>query len=140
MSAQSPTSTAQRNVQSVGIILLSVLLGAVGQLMLKSAAVSMGKLDLSPQLLVTMATNPRLILAVAIYGVSAVFWLLALSRADLSFVYPFLSLTYIAVLLGSTFLFNEVINPTRVLGFAVIIGGLLIIAQGERAAHKSSQE
>jgi drug/metabolite transporter (DMT)-like permease len=139
MSAQSPTSTAQRNVQSVGIILLSVLLGAVGQLMLKSAAVSMGKLDLSPQLLVTMATNPRLILAVAIYGVSAVFWLLALSRADLSFVYPFLSLTYIAVLLGSTFLFNEVINPTRVLGFAVIIGGLLIIAQGERAAHRGSQ-
>jgi drug/metabolite transporter (DMT)-like permease len=37
-------------------------------------------------------------------------------------------------------LFNEVINPTRVLGFAVIIGGLLIIAQGERAAHMSSQE
>jgi drug/metabolite transporter (DMT)-like permease len=127
-------------VQSVGIILLSVLLGAVGQLMLKSAAVSMGKLELSPQLLVTMATNPRLILAVAIYGVSAVFWLLALSRADLSFVYPFLSLTYIAVLLGSTFLFNEVINSTRVLGFAVIIGGLLIIAQGERAAHRGSQK
>jgi drug/metabolite transporter (DMT)-like permease len=140
MNAQSPTSTAQRNVQSVGIVLLSVLLGAVGQLMLKSAAVSMGKLELSPQLLVTMATNPRLILAVAIYGVSAVFWLLALSRADLSFVYPFLSLTYIAVLLGSTFLFSEVINPTRILGFAVIIGGLLIIAQGERAAHRGSQK
>lgn len=132
--SETSISTAQRNVQSVGIVLLSVLLGAVGQLMLKSAANSMGKLELSPQLLVTMATNPRLILAVAIYGVSAVFWLLALSRADLSFVYPFLSLTYIAVLLGSTFLFNEVINPTRVLGFAVIIGGLLIIARGERAA------
>jgi drug/metabolite transporter (DMT)-like permease len=127
-------------VQSVGIIFLSVLLGAIGQLMLKSAAVSMGKLELSPQLLVTMATNPRLILAVAIYGVSAVFWLLALSRADLSFVYPFLSLTFIAVLLGSTLLFNEVINPTRVLGFAVIIGGLLIIAQGERATYKVSQK
>jgi len=124
--------TASTNLQTLGVILTSVAVGAVGQLILKAAVNSMGKLELSLSTLVGLATNPLLLLAMGLYGVSAVLWLLALMRAELSFVYPFLSLTFMAVLVGSAVLFNERVSVLRVAGFLIIISGLIIIARGER--------
>lgn len=138
MDHSSPPRTSSANLQSVGILLLSVALGAIGQLTLKQA-VNGGNLTLSVQSLVAMATNPLLIIAIGIYGISAIFWLLALMRADLSFAYPFLSLTYIAVLLGGAILFHEQVTFLRVAGFLVIIGGLLVIAYGERSATRKAE-
>ena len=126
------TRTASTNLQTLGVILTSVAVGAVGQLILKAAVNSMGKLELSLSTLVGLATNPLLLLAMGLYGVSAVLWLLALMRAELSFVYPFLSLTFMAVLVGSAVLFNERVSVLRVVGFLIIISGLIVIARGER--------
>ena len=123
------------NRQAIGILLLSVVAGAIGQLTLKAAVNQVGKLELSAQMLIKLGTNPIFILALGVYFVSAVLWLLGLMKADLSFAYPFLSLTYIAVLLGGALLFHENITWLRLVGCAVIIGGLLIIARGE---NKSS--
>ena len=119
------------NRQAIGILLLSVLAGAIGQLTLKAAVDRMGEMSLSFQMLLGLATNPVFILAMGIYFVSAVLWLLSLLKADLSFAYPFLSLTYIAVLFGGAFFFHESISWLRLVGCAVIIIGLLIIARGE---------
>ncbi len=131
-------TTDQTNVQAppakvesgkVGLLLVSVILGAIGQLMLKIAVTDIGPLVLSLDALLKMATNPMLILSLAIYGVSACLWLLALMKTDLSFAYPFLSLTYIVVLLGSVIVFKEETSPLRLAGFAVVICGLLIVAR-----------
>ena len=127
---------SRTNRQAIGILLLSVLAGAIGQLTLKAAVSQVGKnLELSAPVLIKLGTNPIFILALGVYFVSAVLWLLGLMKADLSFAYPFLSLTYVAVLLGGRLLFNENITWLRLVGCAVIIGGLLIIARGE---NKSS--
>src|SRR5690349_8874257 len=123
------------NRQAIGILLLSVVAGAIGQLTLKAAVNQVGKLELSAPMLIKLGTNPIFILALGVYFVSAVLWLLGLMKADLSFAYPFLSLTYIAVLLGGALLFHENITWLRLVGCAVIISGLLIIAHGE---NKSS--
>jgi drug/metabolite transporter (DMT)-like permease len=127
-----PTQKAS-NLQALGIILLSVALGAVGQLVFKAAMNSIGVLEPSLELLVRMATNPLLLLGGGIFGASTVLWLLALSRADLSFAYPFLSLTYVAVLLGGALLFSEQITPPRIIGFVVVVAGLIIVARGEQS-------
>ncbi len=119
------------NMQMLGIVLLSVTIGAIGQLVLKAALNRMGRLELSFQTLVNMALNPLLLLGLCIYAVSAAFWLLVLTKADLSFAYPFLSLTYIVVLLGGAWLFHDQITFTRLIGFGVTILGLLIIARSE---------
>jgi len=121
------------NMQALGLILLSVALGAVGQLVFKAAMSSIGALQLSLDLLLRMATNPLLLLGVAIFGVSTVLWLLALSRAELSFAYPFLSLTYVVVLIGGALLFKEQITLPRILGFVVVVVGLLVVARGEKS-------
>jgi drug/metabolite transporter (DMT)-like permease len=117
--------------QTIALLLLSVAMGAIGQLLLKAATDQMGDLKLSLDILLKFATNLTFILSMAIYFFSAVLWLLALLKADLSFAYPFLSLTYIAVLVGGAVFFHETITVLRVVGCAVIIAGLIIIARGE---------
>ncbi len=128
------TQATSANMQAVGLVLLSVTLGAIGQLVLKVAVNQMGKLELSISALLSMATNFTLIVALAIYAISAILWLLALMKADLSFAYPFLSLTYIAVLVGGAILFHDQITLLRVVGFVVIMAGLLVIALDERVS------
>jgi len=124
------------NMQAIGMVLTSVAFGAVGQLTLKagmnSIVQSYGKLQLSIDTLTHMATNPLLIVGIAIFGVSTLLWLFALAKADLSFAYPFLSLTYLAVLIGGAFLFGDKVTLPRVIGFAVIIAGVWIVARSEQ--------
>lgn len=124
--------TANANLQSLGLVLTSVAFGAVGQLVLKAGMNSLGGVQLSVDTLLKMATNPLLIVGIAIFGISTLLWLLALSKADLSFAYPFLSLIYIAVLFGGAVLFKEAITLPRVLGFAVIVTGVWIVARSEK--------
>jgi drug/metabolite transporter (DMT)-like permease len=64
-----------------------------------------------------------------VYGTGVIFWLLALSNYELSYVYPFASLSYIGIIIGSYFIFKERISALRVLGIAVIISGVLITSQ-----------
>jgi multidrug transporter EmrE-like cation transporter len=55
--------------------------------------------------------------------------LMALSRVDISYAYPFLSVSYVLVLIASHYLFGEVINPARVTGIALICAGTIFVAR-----------
>ena len=59
----------------------------------------------------------------------AVFWLVALSRVDLSYAYPFASLSYVVMLTASWLLFNENITSLRLLGTVVIGLGVFLISR-----------
>ena len=130
-----PAKTAvskNANFQVLGFILISVFLNAIGQLVFKAAMNSLGPLEISLDMFLRMALNPLLLLGMVIYAGSTFLWLISLSKADLSFAYPFLSLTYFVVLLGGAVLFAEQITATRVIGFVVVVVGLLIVARSER--------
>jgi drug/metabolite transporter (DMT)-like permease len=114
-------------------ILTAVVSGAAGQLLLKSGMarlgpVSLGLNTLGPVLL-RIATNPFVVGGLAIYGLSTVFWLAALSRAQLSYAYPFVSLNYLIILLVSWRLFDEHLSPARLVGTFIVALGVLIIAK-----------
>ena len=87
---------------AVGYIMISVIGGAVGQILLKKGMGSMGPLTLSlgklGEVLWRIGTNPYVIAGLAIYVTGTVFWLVALSRVDLSYAYPFASLSYVVML------------------------------------------
>jgi drug/metabolite transporter (DMT)-like permease len=120
----------------IGTILLSVALAAVAQLTLKhgvntvTAAHSNGRpLTLSAGSLKALATAPSVWLGLILFGLSAVVWLFALSRASLSFAYPFASLSYVLILIFGRFVLHEQVTPLRVLGVALIVGGIVLVAQ-----------
>jgi hypothetical protein len=84
---------------AITYILVSVILGAVGQLLLKQGMGSMGPMGISINglggLLWKIGTNPYVVSGLFIYVLGTLFWLVALSRVELSFAYPFASLSYL---------------------------------------------
>ncbi len=110
-------------------IAISVACSVCGQLILKYGMMQMTPQQGLPRLLLKMATSPRLIVGLVVYSLGVVFWIIALSQLDLSFVYPFASLSYIGIIIGSYLLFREHISRERILGVAVIMLGLIIISQ-----------
>jgi multidrug transporter EmrE-like cation transporter len=125
--------TGKMNV-AVGYILISVLGGAAGQVLLKKGMASMGPLTLRPSelgsILVRIASSPYVLIGLAIYVASTLFWLVALSRVDLSYAYPFASLSYLVMLGAAWFLFKEDLSVLRLVGTVVICAGVLLIARG----------
>ncbi len=118
---------------AVAYILISVVTGAVGQILLKAGMATMGPLELTAQELASIlwriATNFYIVVGLGIYGLSLVFWLTALSRVDLSYAYPFASLSYAVMLLASWRLFGENLSFPRLLGTLIIIVGVLVISR-----------
>jgi len=114
-------------------ILISVLGGAAGQVLLKKGMGSMGPLTLSVNqlgsILWRMATNPYVVFGLGVYMLSTIFWLTALSRVNLSYAYPFASLSYIVMLVVSWQLFKEDISFLRLLGSLVIGIGVFLISR-----------
>ena len=114
-------------------ILISVVTSTVGQLLLKIGMNNMGSITLSSnQFLSTswkMATNPHVFIGLVIYLAGTIFWLAALSRVDLSYAYPFASLSYVVMLVASWMMFDEKITLGRFLGTVVIGIGVLLISR-----------
>jgi multidrug transporter EmrE-like cation transporter len=114
-------------------ILISVCVGAVGQIMLKQGMLNNGQMTLAfgdlGQTLWKLATNPFVVFGLALYASGTVFWLAALSRVDLSYAYPFASLSYVVMLLASWQLFDENITPLRLLGTGVVMLGVFLISR-----------
>lgn len=112
-------------------ILISVLFSTVGQLLLKGGMNSMGEVTLSFnqifQTLWRMIINPGVFFGLFIYGVGTIFWLAALSRAELSYAYPFASLSYVIMLAASWMMFDEKITLARIIGTVLICIGVLVI-------------
>jgi drug/metabolite transporter (DMT)-like permease len=114
-------------------ISVSICAGVAGQLMLKRGMTILGAQSLSGSSIVDvvlrMALSPWVILGLTIYVAGTFFWLMVLSRIDLSFAYPMTSMSYILIVLSSWYFLGESISPLRIAGVVTIIAGVSLIAQ-----------
>ncbi len=76
-----------------------------------------------------MASNVAVVGGLVIFALSAVIWLMVLSRASLSFAYPFASLSYLVIVLAAKFVLGETIPPLRWAGVLLIMAGIVLVAQ-----------
>ena len=113
------------------IILIGILFASLGQVFWKIGMNSIGAIDkFSIPGIISMFFNPIVLLGLLMYALSSVFWLIALSQKDLSYVYPFISLTFIIVLFLSYFVLKEQIGIARIVGTFIIIIGLMVVVRG----------
>jgi multidrug transporter EmrE-like cation transporter len=110
-------------------VAFSTVFAITGQMLLKSGMSRMGSAEGGVNLILRMVRSPWVVGGLLIYGLGVVNWLMALSHLELSYVYPFASLGYIGVILGSYFIFKERITLMRLAGIAVIIAGVLVTSQ-----------
>ena len=112
----------------IATILLSVALAAVAQLTLKAGMDKVGHTDGVGELMKGAATTPLVWAGLALFGVSALVWLVVLSKAPLSFAYPFASLTYVLIILVDRFILHQEVPVARWAGVALIIAGILVVS------------
>ncbi len=121
------------NLSYLPLILSGVFLNAFAQLALKQGALRISSLPFSIENLVPIAHqiifSPWIIAGLFAYGLSVVLWILALSRVDVSFAYPLLSIGYVIVAIFGWAVFNETLTPSKIIGIAVIILGVILISK-----------
>lgn len=116
----------------IPLILISIFLGAIGQVLVKYGAVNL-QLNftlryLFPSIL-SILKNLPVMCGIISYGISFLLWIKVLSKVELSYAYPMVSLGYIITMIFSYFLFKENISLIRIIGVAFIIIGVIFISK-----------
>lgn len=119
----------------IATILLSVTFAAVAQLCLKAGMNHVNE-ELAPASfglngagLRAAVAEPFVWVGLALFGVSAVVWLLVLSQASLSFAYPFAAVTYVLILLFDHFVLDDPVPGLRWFGVAFIGVGIFLVSR-----------
>ena len=114
-------------------ILFTVMTNAAAQLMLKYGMMQMGELTfagVNPVLkILQIVFSPWIFFGLCVFVISMASHLFVLSKVDLSFAYPFLSLAYVAVAVFAWLIFKEDLGALKIGGIALICAGTILIAQ-----------
>ena len=117
----------------IPLILAVVTTNAISQLLLKHGMNSIGRFEFAGgslmRMLPVVVFNPYVIGGLLVLVFSMGLHLMALSRVDISFAYPFLSISYVLVLFAGHYLFGEVVNLSRIFGVTLICFGTLFVAR-----------
>jgi small multidrug resistance pump len=106
------------------MLITAILIGVVGQIFLKIGSLAMA--NLKPDSL-SYFLNGNLWFGLFLYGISTVFYIITLQKIPLSIAYPTISVSYIFVVILSSFIFKEKIAVPQILGILLIMSGVLLI-------------
>lgn len=116
-------------------LLIAISLGAFGQLSLKHGMRQYGDLGqpglgFAPKIIGAIFT-PYVFLGLSLYAISSCFWLVVISPGGfaLSYAYPMIAISYVAVVLLSRVFFKEQVMPLQWLGIMFMVTGLVLVAR-----------
>tara|TARA_Y100000310_G_C20563944_1_gene754506 strand:+ start:305 stop:712 length:408 start_codon:yes stop_codon:yes gene_type:complete len=119
-----PSKPKDRTKIGILIMLVCTLFTATGQLFFKYGSQTF-RLDI-----VSLLTNYNLILGFTLYGFGALLLIVALKFGELSVIYPFVSLTFIWVMMVSFWILGETLNNLKIGAVIFIVFGVTLIARG----------
>lgn len=61
--------------------------------------------------------------------VASLFWMAAMTKFNISYAYPFMSLSFVLVFLLSVFLFQEPVTAQKIIGLSLIVLGIIVTSQ-----------
>lgn len=107
-------------IVSYGLLASAILIGVVGQLVLKSGA--QGATTIEQQLL-----NPLTIMGFGIYVVSGLLYVISLKNIPVSLAYPSVAAGYGLVAIAAHLLWKEPLGLQQAGGILLICAGLLVL-------------
>lgn len=123
------------DASTILLLLVSIGLSTAGQLLLKAGMNQIGMIggvgDVGA-LVRDAATTWQIVLGLAAFASSAVFWLMVLSRVPLSTAYPMVSLGYVLILGFSVLVLGERPSPTVWGGVGLIVAGISLVGIGQQ--------
>ena len=128
------THTRRLQLKTIPLILISIILGPLGNVFLGKAMKGVGSLN-SVRILDLAPIVPRILMSGYIWlGIACLLGfftvhMLLLTWADYSYVQPAGSLSYVSIAMLSYLLLGEAISPLRWLGVAVICLGVFVVGR-----------
>jgi drug/metabolite transporter (DMT)-like permease len=125
--------TKESPIMLLGLILLSVAFAASAQIVLKHGMNQVvdrtnHAFQFNGSSLRVTVRTPAVWVGLGLFGLSAIVWLGVLSRAALSFAYPFAALTYVVIVAYDT-VRGEAVSGLRWAGVALIVAGIILVSR-----------
>ena len=116
------------------MVAATIVLTTYGQLVLKwqvttPAPAPFRFMDDWP-VLALLLLRPWVISALGAAFLASLCWMMAMSRLELSKAYPFMALNFLLVGMLAIPLFGEVLTRPKIVGMALVIGGLVVLSRG----------
>src|SRR5437773_4995627 len=123
---------ARKNMIVYVLLLIAICLTVTGEVLLKlgmnAVRADVGAFSASLPVLLRTFTDWRVVLGFALIFSGALFWLGVISRADFSFAYPLLALSYIVAMIPARFILHEDVTLNRILGAIIVVVGAVVIS------------
>ncbi len=115
-------------------LLLAISFGVVSQLIIKwkMSAFSFDDYETWQDkfaLAFSMLLNPYIIISLILTLLAGVTWMIAMTKFEISYAYPFTLLGLVLVTIFSVVFFGESINAYKVSGIVLIIFGIVVIGR-----------
>ncbi|WP_431086523.1 EamA family transporter [Paenibacillus sp. 8b26] len=111
-------------------ILGTILFTVYGQLAMKWKISFYGSLPASLGekvfFLFKLILDPIIFSSLVSAFIASLFWMAAMTKFNISYAYPFMSLSYVLVFVFSAFIFKEPITLYKVVGLLFVVVGILI--------------
>lgn len=114
-------------------IFCTILFTVYGQIIIKMKIAQYGKLPSSlldkAYFMFQLFLNPWILSGFLSAFIASIFWMAAMTKFQISYAYPFMSLSFVLVFLLSIFLFNEPVTIYKLVGMGFIIVGIFVISR-----------
>ncbi len=113
------------------LLFIGIIIGVFAQISLKHGMHKHGKVKLTFKTFIKdvfkIYINIFVIIGMLSYFVSFLLWLIVLSKLDLSYAYPIVSINFALVALSSKIFFKERVSKKRWLSIFIIIIGVILV-------------
>jgi len=119
-----------KKMEAIVLVLISVILGVLGQLSLKQGMKNIGNFEVKDFLssrIFELVAEKFVVIGIVLYAIATLLWLVVLSKAELSFAYPMLAIGYILIAIFSKIFFGENVTFVRFLGILLISIGVFLL-------------
>jgi small multidrug resistance pump len=106
---------------SYGALATAILIGVLGQLLLKTGS------ERSADGILSQFLNPYTVAGLAAYGIGAIAYIIAIKRIPISIAFPSVALSYVLVAIAAHVLWQEALGWQQMTGIALIASGILVL-------------
>ena len=122
-----------RWLQYHSFLLLYIVFTVGSQLIMRWRVGAAGSLPLATTdrvaFVTSMLMTPWVWAAIFCTFLAGVSWMLALTRFDLTYAFPFTGVSFVLILFAGAFLFGEHVGPGRIAGTLLVLLGLIVIVR-----------
>jgi len=81
-------------------------------------------------LAISMLLNPYIVIALTLTFFAGINWMIAMTKHELSYAYPFTIFSLVLVTIFSVVFFDESLDSYKLMGIVLIILGIIVISKG----------